>query len=260
MPGKSPRTHAEPIQKALPAKQPHRALYPGDSVYFQDTHGQAQHGTVAGVGKHGATIDVQGDDGKAVEHKVHHHRIIGHRKRAERKLVIIDRGEDGGIAVDESGKRVFLHGDLGELQEQKPEQELTKALTGDYQPADDARIIATVNAALAPVLSAMATMQQQHQQALDRFAGLVTSAIGKPLPAINLQLPEQPVPTIQVDVNVPEQAAPIVHVEPPNIIVQVPERQEMAIVSMPERRTETQVERNKEGDLKSSIQIEKDVQ
>jgi len=244
MPGKSPRTHAEQVTKALPAKKPHRALYAGDSIYFSDATGQARHGTVAGVGKHGATVDVLDDDGKTGEYRVYHHQIIGHRKRAERKLVIIDRGEDGGIAVDESGKRVFLRGDLGELQEQKPEQELAKAL----ETADDTRIIAVVNAALSPVLAAMAAMQQHHQQALDRFAGLVASAIGKPLPAINLQLPEQPAPNVHVDVRVPDQPAPVVHVAVPD--------QPAPIVNFtaPPRKSISTIERDREGNITRAIQ------
>lgn len=137
------------------------------------------------------------------------------------------------------------------------DEPMTKALTGDYQPADDARIIATVNAALAPILSAMAAMQQNHQQALDRFAGLVAAAIGKPLPAINLQMPEAAPANIQVDVHVPEQPAPVINFAPAVSVI-TPEQQQISIVSMPERRTEAVVERDKDGNLKSSVQIEKD--
>lgn len=256
---KAAATHGEPLAKALTAIQKplHRALYAGDSIYFSDSAGQAQHGTVAAVGKHGATVDCQDDDGKSSTHQVRHSAIVGHRKRAERKLIIIDRGEDGSICADESGKRVFVRGNLGEIKEQQLAQEMTKALTSEYQLADDARIIATDNAALAPILSAMAAMQQNHQQALDRFAGLVAAAIGKPLPAINIQTPERPAPNVQVDVHVPEQAAPVINFAPA-VSVNTPEQQIVSIVSMPERRTEAVVERDKDGNLKSSVQIEKD--
>lgn len=149
-------SYGEPMTKALPANQPHRALYAGDSIYFSDSAGNAQHGTVAAVGKHGATVDCQDDDGKTSTHQVRHSAIVGHRKRAERKLIVIDRGEDGSICADESGKRVFIRGNLGELQEQKPDQDMTKALIRD------ADTLATVNFALA-------SMQQQ----ITQLAGLV---------------------------------------------------------------------------------------
>lgn len=230
--------------------EPHRALFVGDSIYFSDECGQAQHGIVAAAGKHGATVDCQDDHGKTTTHLVRHSAIIGHRKRAERKLIVIDQGEDGSICADESGKRVFLRGDLGELKKQCQEQEMTKALSGDYQAADETRIIAVVNAALAPVLSAMAAMQQQHQQALDRFAGLVASAIGKPLPAINLQLPDQAAPSVHVDVNVPAQA--VAAFSP---VIQIPEQAAPVVnVINPPRRTVSTIERDKDGNMTRAIQ------
>lgn len=246
------------LTKALLAKKeaPHRALYAGDSVYFSDTTGQAQHGLVAAVGRHGAQVDVQDETGKTTSHNVRHSAIVGHRKRAERKLIVIDRGEDGSIATDEQGKRVFLRGQLPEddAKDVASGDTLTKSLT---QPDDD-RITAAINAALAPVLSTIAALQQQHHIELNRYAELVATAINKPLSDIHVRMPEQPAPNIHVDVNVPDQAAPIVHIAPANVTFNAPNEQKISIVSMPTRQTEAVVERDRDGNIKRSTNIEKD--
>jgi hypothetical protein len=104
----------------------------------------------------------------------------------------------------------------------------------------------------------MAAMQKQHHQTLDRFAALVAQAIGKPLPAINLTMPDQPAPSVHVDVNVPDSPAPVVHVAPASVSVNVPEQQQISIISMPTRQTEAIVERDRDGNIKSSTNIERD--
>lgn len=258
--GVSVKDDTEPMTKAFPSKQaeemPHRALYAGDSIYFSDSSGQAQHGMVAAVGKHGAQVDVQDDAGKTTTHNVRHSAIVGHRKRAERKLVILDRGEDGSIAIDEQGKRVFLRGQLpdDDAKDVTNGDTLTKSLT---QPDDD-RITAAINTALAPVLSTIAALQQQHHIELNRYAELVATAINKPLSDVRIHLPEAPAPNVHVDVNVPEQAAPVVNVAPAKVTVNTPEQQKISIVSMPTRQTEAVVERDREGNIKRSTNIEKD--
>lgn len=90
---------------AADADKPSLAL--GDSIYYRhEKHGVA-HGVVAAVGRHGVTTDSDGE-----EHQVLWEHFLGHRKRAERKLSILDRGEDGTIMEDEDGKRVYVRGSL----------------------------------------------------------------------------------------------------------------------------------------------------
>jgi lambda family phage portal protein len=73
-------------------------------------------------------------------------------------------------------------------------------------------------------------------------------------------------PDVRIDnhVNVPEAAAPIVNVDvaAPNVRVEntVPASSEITIVSMPDRVTETSVERDAKGNIKKSTQVEKDAE
>lgn len=82
----------------------------GDVVYFRhEKHGPLS-GRVASVGKHGVMVEHEtGDDGY---HRVLWDDVLGHKERRVRKLSLVERGEDGGIALDEDGNRVFVGGEL----------------------------------------------------------------------------------------------------------------------------------------------------
>ena len=81
----------------------------GDSIYYKHPeHGGPHHGVVAGIGKHGMLVDADGGG----EHQVEWGGYIAHRARAERKMTIVDKGEDGSIMEDENGKRVFVRGKI----------------------------------------------------------------------------------------------------------------------------------------------------
>lgn len=230
------------LTKALPPPEPKRpSMENGDSIYYHhpDT-GAPHHGAVAAVGKHGMLVDADGGG----EHKVRWGDYIGHKARVQRKLTVVDRGEDGSIMEDETGRRVFIQGEIPNDDEDA--EDLTKALSGSYETAIESRI----TDALAPVLSAMHQMQIQHQQSLDRFAELVAAAIGKPLPAINLQMPEQKPANVQVDVHVPKQAAPIVNIAAP--VQSAP----IVNVTIPAKNTVTTVERDREGNITRATQQE----
>jgi len=115
----------------------------GDSIYYRHPEtGAAHHGVVAAIGKHGVTTDADGGG----EHQVRWDSFLGHRKRAERKLTIVDRGEDGTIMEDEDGKRVFVRGSFEDYQ---PEGEgLTKAMPpSEPTPLAKARVLRELAAA-----------------------------------------------------------------------------------------------------------------
>lgn len=237
------------LQKSVPTppeqkQPPHRALYAGDSIYFSDDSGRPQYGTVAAVGKDGAQIDCQADDGKITTRNVRHHRIIGHRKRAERKLTIVDRGEDGNIAVDDAGKRVFLR---GQIPDDEPDLDLQKALSGTVETADEARTAALVE----PLYLALETMQASHQHEIARLASIVAALAGQQPQAITVQMPEAPV--AHVDVHVPAQPAPVVNVAAPDLPAPI------VHVTLPEppARKIINIERDRDGNIARAIQTEK---
>jgi hypothetical protein len=105
-----------------------RNVIDGDVLYFQHPEHGVLSGPVASVGQHGVTIRHEaGEDGY---HRVKWEHVLGHKTRRDRRLKLIDRGEDGGIAEDEDGKRVFIAGEL-------PEEEggpLNKAQQDEFGP------------------------------------------------------------------------------------------------------------------------------
>jgi HK97 family phage portal protein len=84
---------------------------------------------------------------------------------------------------------------------------------------------------------AMATGQTQLTNAILRLAEGVRTApvVHVAPPAITLNVPEQPAPIVHV--NVPEQRAPVVHVAPPAVTLNVPEQLAPVVnVTVPEQR------------------------
>lgn len=80
----------------------------GDHVYFRHDSGPS-HGRVLACGKHGVTVRHKGE-----RCPVRWGDVLGHRRRAKQSYRVVDRGEDGAIAEDDKGKRVYLAGDLPE--------------------------------------------------------------------------------------------------------------------------------------------------
>lgn len=92
--------------KADQAPEPLVGVEPGDRVFF--THGKEPHsGTVICHGKHGCTIDHDGQP-----RKVRWDSIIGHHTRASRDYQVEDRGLSGAIVLDKTGKRRFVNGEI----------------------------------------------------------------------------------------------------------------------------------------------------
>ena len=74
----------------------------GDEIFF--THRDSPCcGKVLSVGRHGATVEHNGE-----RRRVEWRRVIGHKKRCEQKFRILHEGEDGMIVEDASGRKRFV--------------------------------------------------------------------------------------------------------------------------------------------------------
>lgn len=112
---------------------PGRNVVDGDVLYFHHPEHGPLHGPVVCVGKDGVTIAHEsGEDGHC---RVKWADVLGHKQRRVRKLTLLERGEDGAIALDESGKRVFVEGEVPE-DEGEP---LNKAQVWSQVPAGPAQ-------------------------------------------------------------------------------------------------------------------------
>lgn len=80
---------------------------PGDEIYFQHPEHGVLRGRVLCAGVHGCTVQHQHGRRRVRWGEVH-----GHRKRAEQAFIIADQGEDGFLAEDRRGRRMFVrHGE-----------------------------------------------------------------------------------------------------------------------------------------------------
>lgn len=107
---------------------------PGDVLYFSHPEHGVLSGPVAGAGKDGVLIKHEKSKDPDGHIRVPWADVLGHKERHIRKLRVLERGEDGGIAEDEHGQRVYIAGELP-----KDEQPLNKALVPEDggQPAAD---------------------------------------------------------------------------------------------------------------------------
>lgn len=113
-------------------QQPGRHVIQGDSVYYHHDDDGVCSGRVCAVGQHGVQIDHP--EGPR---KVRWERVLGHKERRGRKLTLLERGEDGGIGVDEDGKKVYIEGDLpleDEIEAEDAPESMAKALPGPAAP------------------------------------------------------------------------------------------------------------------------------
>lgn len=101
-----------------PTKQqqtPRPGVEPGDEVFFHH-EGQPASGRVLCHGAHGCTIDHAGE-----QRRVYWSDVLGHKTRARKKFDVVDRGEDGAIVRDGSGKQRFVAGEVPEPEAPKPD-------------------------------------------------------------------------------------------------------------------------------------------
>jgi hypothetical protein len=76
--------------------------YAGDEVFFHKG-GQPVSGKVLCAGRHGCTVEHGGQ-----QHKVKWEHVAGHKKRAMQRYKVLEKGEDGLIVEDGSGRRRYV--------------------------------------------------------------------------------------------------------------------------------------------------------
>lgn len=91
--------------------QPRDAI-PGDHVYYRHPEHGPCHGEVTAVGKHGFRCRSGRPDG--AEDQVRWEDMLGHKARKQRRFVLVDRGEDGALAEDDTGAMQYIRGDVAD--------------------------------------------------------------------------------------------------------------------------------------------------
>jgi hypothetical protein len=256
--------------------QEYRSVRALDEVYFADRDGTPMHGVVAAVGRHGATIDTTDESGAKTEHKVRFDKIIGHRKRAERRLKILDQGEDGAVCEDDTGARVFIRGKLDVGTTNPLHKAMPMVLPEPEIPEEwrdkvaQARVIRDLAAAgFEPMMDhvrevfgddyVFRTVEPVHDDtrvldAIERMSAQF-HALASSIQAMTAHLATQGTkgepPIIQIDNHMPAQPAPVVNVEPPAVTVAAP----VVTLEMPaQRHTVTEIERDRDGNITRAIQ------
>ena len=93
----------------VPGQQPKRdepepkpGVEVGDHLYVHH-RGQPCTGRVRAHGKHGVTVNIEGQD-----HKVRWEHVLGHKRRAPQRYEIVDQGEDGMLVKGQDGRRRYV--------------------------------------------------------------------------------------------------------------------------------------------------------
>ena len=114
-----------------PDKKPEKAgnqhgIALDDHIYFHHDEQGVHSGRVAAVGEHGCLVEheLAGDEKHL---PVKWDKVLGYKQRKQKKIQIVDRGEDGSIGMDEEGKRIFIAGQI-------PEDDLAKSLPAQFNP------------------------------------------------------------------------------------------------------------------------------
>ncbi len=76
--------------------------YPGDEVFFHHK-GTPKVGKVLSTGKHGCTVDHEGE-----QHKLRWEHLAGHKSRAKQEYTVTDEGDEGMIIKNQHGHKRFL--------------------------------------------------------------------------------------------------------------------------------------------------------
>lgn len=107
----APDESGKPFGKAMPQSKPMQkpvnpGIEPEDDVFFNHPEHGVTSGKVSAIGGDGFTVDHELSGQTAMLWD----KYLGHKVRKAKKLTTVMQGEDGMIAQDETGKRVYLHG------------------------------------------------------------------------------------------------------------------------------------------------------
>lgn len=115
------------------------------------------------------------------------------------------------------------------------------------------------------LLALARSMQQEHKAGdtiINNHPATVHVAPAEVRNEISVEPAEVPVIHVTNQIIEREQAAPVIHVAAPNVEVTVeatmPAQSEVTIVGLPDRQTTTEIVRDSKGDIKTSVQTEKD--
>ena len=93
-------TYKPPKPQKEPEAKP--GVEVGDHLYVHHK-GQPHTGQVKAHGRHGVTVDIEGE-----HHKVKWEHVLGHKSRALQRYEVVDQGEDGMLVKDGAGRRRFI--------------------------------------------------------------------------------------------------------------------------------------------------------
>lgn len=92
----------KPKLQNIQQPQPRGGVELGDHIYVHH-QGQPCTGVVCAQGRHGCTVEIDGQ-----HHKVKWDKVLGHKKRAPLRYDVLEHGEDGMLVQDASGRRRFV--------------------------------------------------------------------------------------------------------------------------------------------------------
>lgn len=196
------------MPKLKAAAQPIPGIEHGDDVFFD----HPEHGITSGK------VSALGKDGFTVDHELGGHtpvlwdKYLGHKERKAKKLVPVMRGEDGMIAQDETGKRVYIGEELQKalaaivegqsamvekIAGQAPDFKcMVEAIGGVMQKsaAETQAQQAGQIAALTQAVDRLANQDSQTAKMVEGFATAMANTAQKPVDLnLKLEMPEQKV-------------------------------------------------------------------
>lgn len=99
----TPKKQRSPLkQQQSDAPEPKPGVIVGDELYVHHK-GQPCTGRVAAHGRHGVTVEIEGQ-----HHQVRWEKVLGHKKRIAQHLAVVDQGEDGMLVQDAGGQRHYV--------------------------------------------------------------------------------------------------------------------------------------------------------